>query len=74
MVSVSVCAGKGNLRVLRVGEPAKVRSCLQAHTLKAQLAKAVEADPEISAARREQQSLRRQLRNSRRKGGDFMAR
>lgn len=71
---MSISAGKGNLRVLRIGEPAKVRSCLQAYTLKAQLSKAVEADPVIASARREQQSLRRKLRNSRRKGGDYMER
>jgi hypothetical protein len=57
-MSTHIClctAGKGKLRVLRIGEPAKVRSCLQAYTLKAQLSKAVEADPAIAAARNEQQ-------------------
>jgi hypothetical protein len=61
--------------VLRIGEPAKVRSCLQAFTLKAQLARAVAEDPEILEARSEQQSLRRRLRNSRRrKGGEYLER
>ena len=57
---------RGGLRVLRIGEPAKVRSCLQRFTLKAQLADAVTKDENISEARREQQQLRKQLRQSRR--------
>lgn len=58
--------------MLRIGEPAKVRSCLKDWTLKAQLAKEVAQDPAISEAKREQHSLRRRLRNSRRKNGDYM--
>lgn len=67
-------AGKGKLRVLRIGEPVKVRSSLQAFTLKAQEAKAVAADPGIAEARREQQALRKRLRNSRRKRGEYLDR
>ena len=66
---LSVRAGRGGLRVLRVGEPAKVRSCLQGFTLKAQLSKAVESNSTITAARAEQQALRRRLRKSRRRSG-----
>lgn len=69
-----VVPDRGGLRVLRIGEPAKVRSCLQGWTLKAQLAKEVAKDPHIQDARTEQQSLRRRLRNSRRKGGEYMER
>jgi hypothetical protein len=64
--------GRGKLRVLRIGEPAKVRSCLKDWTLKAQLAKEVALDSNIQDARREQQNLRRKLRNSRRKNGEYM--
>jgi hypothetical protein len=66
--------GRGGLRVLRIGEPAKVRSCLQAFTLKAQLARAVALDPEVLDAKSEQQSLRRKLRNSRRLNGGYLER
>lgn len=63
------------MRVLRIGEPAKVRSCLQSVTLKAQLAKAVEQDSAITEARAEQRSLRRRLRSARRRsGGEFLER
>lgn len=51
-----------------------MRSCLQGFTLKAQLAKAVEQDDEIQAARREQQNLRRKLRNSRLRRGEYLER
>lgn len=61
--------------MLRIGEPAKVRSCLQSFTLKAQLATAVAQDAGIMKARSEQQSLRRRLRNSRRRrGGEYLER
>lgn len=59
--------------MLRIGEPAKVRSCLQAFTLKAQLAKAVAQDCEILEARSEQQSLRRRLWNSKRRKGEYLS-
>lgn len=61
-LSLLMPTDRGGLRVLRIGEPAKVRSCLQACTLKVQLAQAMDKDPEITAARREQQDLRRKLR------------
>jgi hypothetical protein len=61
------------LGVLRIGEPAKVRSCLQGVTLKAQLAKAVEQNGFITDAREEQRSLRRRLRKSHR-GGEYVER
>lgn len=59
--------------MLRIGEPAKVRSCLQSLTLKAQLAQAVSQDPAIMEARAEQQSLRRRLRQSRKRKGEYLA-
>lgn len=55
----------GGLRVLRVGEPVKVRSSLQRYTLRAQVEAAVAKDTTICEAREEQRSLRQQLRTMR---------
>jgi hypothetical protein len=57
-------AGCG-LRVLRVGEPVKVRSSLQRFTLRAQIDAAVVKDATIAEARSEQKRLRQKLRSMR---------
>jgi hypothetical protein len=52
----------GGLRVLRIGEPVKVRSSLQRFTLRAQIEAAVTKDTTIAEARSEQKRLRQKLR------------
>lgn len=52
----------GGLRVLRIGEPVKVRSSLQRFTLRAQIDLAVAKDSTIAEAKAEQRILRQQLR------------
>lgn len=56
MGAASVVTTGGALKVLRIGEPVKVRSCLQRFTLRA----ALEEDGAIKKARKEQQELRQQ--------------
>lgn len=64
---------RGGLKVLRIGEPVKVRSCLQRFTLRAALDEAIKQNSAISAARREQQSLRQQLRLAKTRRGPSLS-
>lgn len=49
--------------MLRIGEPVKVRGCLQRYTLRAQVDAALTRCSAVQEARQEQQQLRRQLRS-----------
>lgn len=74
MACCALDTGHG-LRVVRIGEPAKVRSSLKPFTLKAQVAAALAQDPKTVAAMTRQQQLRREvnywrsLQNARRREG-----